>query len=151
MIPFDDIEDAVRLANDSQFGLAASVYAASTPAAPDIARRIRSGTVAVNTAGMSLTQPFGGVKRSGWGASAGPKGSWSSPTSSRCWSRAERASCRADPNVSPRAVGEPARLTLASSREPRRRNGEPSTPPKLGPSRGDAGGAEPRRQDGGSR
>jgi aldehyde dehydrogenase (NAD+) len=74
VIPYDDVEDAVRIANDTQFGLAASVYAGSTAAALDIARRIRSGTVAVNTAGMSLTQPFGGVKCSGWGRECGAEG-----------------------------------------------------------------------------
>lgn len=74
VIPYDDIEDAVRIANDTQYGLAASVYAASTGAALDIARRIRSGTVAVNTAGMSLTQPFGGVRCSGWGRECGAEG-----------------------------------------------------------------------------
>ncbi len=74
VIPFDDVEEAVQIANSTQFGLAASVYAASTPAALDIARRIRSGTVAVNTAGMSLTQPFGGVKCSGWGRECGAEG-----------------------------------------------------------------------------
>jgi len=74
VIAYDDVEEAVRIANDTPFGLAASVYAGSTPAALDIARRIRSGTVAVNTAGMSLTQPFGGVKCSGWGRECGAEG-----------------------------------------------------------------------------
>jgi aldehyde dehydrogenase (NAD+) len=39
-----------------------------------IARKLRSGTVGVNLAGMSLNQPFGGVKQSGWGRECGPEG-----------------------------------------------------------------------------
>jgi acyl-CoA reductase-like NAD-dependent aldehyde dehydrogenase len=74
VIPYDDVEDAVRIANDTQFGLAASVYSSSSATALDIARRIRSGTVAVNTAGMSLTQPFGGMRCSGWGRECGAEG-----------------------------------------------------------------------------
>jgi aldehyde dehydrogenase (NAD+) len=74
VIAYDDLDDAVRIANGTPFGLAASVYSGSTEAALDIARRIRSGTVAVNTAGMSLTQPFGGVRASGWGRECGAEG-----------------------------------------------------------------------------
>lgn len=74
VIAYDGVEDAVRIANDTEFGLAASIYSASTESALGIARRIRSGTVAVNTAGMSLTQPFGGMKCSGWGRECGAEG-----------------------------------------------------------------------------
>lgn len=74
LIPYDTIEDAIEIANDTPYGLAASVYSADPKVATQIARRIRSGTVGVNIAGMSLGQPFGGVKQSGWGRECGPEG-----------------------------------------------------------------------------
>jgi aldehyde dehydrogenase (NAD+) len=74
LIPYETIDEAVAIANDTPYGLAASVYAGQTATAVDIARRIRSGTVGVNVAGMSLCQPFGGVKQSGWGRECGPEG-----------------------------------------------------------------------------
>jgi len=74
LIPYDTIEEAVDIANDTDYGLAASVYSADAEVALDLARRIRSGTVGVNIAGMSLGQPFGGVKKSGWGRECGAEG-----------------------------------------------------------------------------
>jgi acyl-CoA reductase-like NAD-dependent aldehyde dehydrogenase len=74
VIAYDDVEDAVRIANDSKFGLAASVYAKDKDSALAVAKRIRSGGVAINLAGISLTQPFGGVRQSGWGRECGPEG-----------------------------------------------------------------------------
>jgi acyl-CoA reductase-like NAD-dependent aldehyde dehydrogenase len=74
VIAYDDVEDAVRLANDTRFGLAASVYSGSKDSALAVAKRIRSGGVAINLAGVCLTQPFGGVKQSGWGRECGMEG-----------------------------------------------------------------------------
>lgn len=74
LIGYHDIEDAVRIANDSPYGLAAAVYSKDAPTALDVARRLRAGSVGVNVAGMSLSQPFGGVKQSGWGRECGPEG-----------------------------------------------------------------------------
>jgi aldehyde dehydrogenase (NAD+) len=74
LIPYDDMDDAVRIANDTRYGLAASVFSASTDTAIKVARRIRTGGVAINTAGISLTEPFGGVKQSGWGRECGAEG-----------------------------------------------------------------------------
>jgi acyl-CoA reductase-like NAD-dependent aldehyde dehydrogenase len=74
VIAYDDVEDAIRLANDTKFGLAASVYGGDPSAALAVAKRIRSGGVAINLAGISLTQPFGGVRQSGWGRECGPEG-----------------------------------------------------------------------------
>lgn len=74
VIPYDDIEDAIRIANDTRYGLAASVYSADPEQALAIAKRIRAGGVAVNLAGICLTEPFGGVKQSGWGKECGPEG-----------------------------------------------------------------------------
>ncbi|MFM8356591.1 MAG: aldehyde dehydrogenase family protein, partial [Gammaproteobacteria bacterium] len=74
VIPYDDIDQAIAMANDSPFGLACSVYSPDLDRAHAIARRIRSGSVAINMAGVSLTQPFGGYKQSGWGKECGPEG-----------------------------------------------------------------------------
>ena len=74
LIAYDDVEDAIRIANDSRFGLAASVYSSDRDAALAVAKRIHSGGVAINLAGISLTQPFGGVKQSGWGRECGREG-----------------------------------------------------------------------------
>lgn len=74
LIPYDEVDEAVAIANDTDYGLAASVFSADADVAIDVARRIRAGSVGVNIAGMSLAQPFGGVKKSGWGRECGPEG-----------------------------------------------------------------------------
>jgi acyl-CoA reductase-like NAD-dependent aldehyde dehydrogenase len=74
VIPYDDIDDAIRIANGTKSGLAASVYSGDSDEALRIARRIRSGSVAINLAGVCLTEPFGGVKQSGWGRECGAEG-----------------------------------------------------------------------------
>jgi acyl-CoA reductase-like NAD-dependent aldehyde dehydrogenase len=74
VIPYDDIDDAVRIANGTKSGPAASVYSGDSEEALRIARRIRSGSVAINLAGVCLTEPFGGVKQSGWGRECGAEG-----------------------------------------------------------------------------
>jgi aldehyde dehydrogenase (NAD+) len=74
VIAYDGIEEAVQIANDSPFGLAASVYTKDQDLAMQVARQIRAGSVAINMAGVSLTQPFGGYKQSGWGRECGPEG-----------------------------------------------------------------------------
>lgn len=74
VIAYDGIEEAIQIANDTPFGLAASVYSADRDAAFAIARQIRSGGVAINLAGISLTQPFGGIGDSGWGRECGAEG-----------------------------------------------------------------------------
>jgi acyl-CoA reductase-like NAD-dependent aldehyde dehydrogenase len=74
VIPYQGIEQAVSIANDSPFGLAASIYTQDQDLALRVARNIRAGSVAVNQAGVSLTQPFGGYKQSGWGRECGAEG-----------------------------------------------------------------------------
>nr|WP_280269019.1 aldehyde dehydrogenase family protein [Nocardia wallacei] len=75
MIPFSDDEEAVRIANDSAYGLAGAVLSASTDRGMGIARRIRTGTVGVN-GGMfyGADAPFGGYKNSGVGRQCGLEG-----------------------------------------------------------------------------
>ncbi|MFD6063738.1 aldehyde dehydrogenase family protein [Rhodococcus wratislaviensis] len=74
VMKYRDVEDAVRIANDSKYGLAASVFAGDPETAFEVATRLRTGTVGVNVAGVCLTEPFGGVKKSGWGREGGPEG-----------------------------------------------------------------------------
>ena len=74
VIPYTGIDEAVAIANDSPFGLAASIYTQDQELALKVARNIRAGSVAVNQAGVSLTQPFGGYKQSGWGRECGAEG-----------------------------------------------------------------------------
>jgi acyl-CoA reductase-like NAD-dependent aldehyde dehydrogenase len=74
VLAYDDVEDAIRVANNTRYGLAASIYSSDAEAALEVAKRIRSGTVAINLAGVCLTEPFGGVKQSGWGRECGAEG-----------------------------------------------------------------------------
>ena len=75
VIPFEDDADAIRIANDSVYGLGGSVVSADRERAMRIARRIRAGCISVN-GGMSITGdlPFGGVKGSGVGREWGREG-----------------------------------------------------------------------------
>lgn len=73
VIPYSDDADAVRIANDSEFGLGGSVWSGDAERALGIARRVRSGTIGVNGYMPSLGSPFGGVKGSGMGREFGPE------------------------------------------------------------------------------
>ncbi|MFH0790336.1 MAG: aldehyde dehydrogenase family protein [Candidatus Omnitrophota bacterium] len=72
---FSDYDEAIELANDSDFGLAACVWSKDEGLAGDLAKKINSGTVWVNTYGMFYNQvPFGGFKQSGFGKELGKEG-----------------------------------------------------------------------------
>ena len=72
IMKFDDEEEAVSLANDSEFGLASAIWTNDLARAHDVARRLVAGTVWVNTYRASAAQaPFGGVRRSGYGRERG--------------------------------------------------------------------------------
>jgi aldehyde dehydrogenase (NAD+) len=75
VIPFEDDEDAIRIANDSDYGLAGAVASADRERALRVARRIRSGAISVN-GGMAIAPdlPFGGYKSSGVGREWGLEG-----------------------------------------------------------------------------
>ena len=74
VIPYDDVADAVRIANDSEYGLAGTVWTADVEAGVDVARQVRTGTFGVNTYTMDFAAPFGGYKASGVGREFGPEG-----------------------------------------------------------------------------
>ena len=74
IIGYEDIDDAVRIANDSPYGLSGQVYSADVAAATSVARRIRSGAVNVNTGLFSAYAAAGGYKQSGLGRERGPEG-----------------------------------------------------------------------------
>jgi phenylacetaldehyde dehydrogenase len=71
-LPFDDVDDLARQANDSHYGLAAGVWTQDISKAHRLAKRIKAGTVHVNTYHVfSAELPFGGFKQSGWGREMG--------------------------------------------------------------------------------
>jgi aldehyde dehydrogenase (NAD+) len=74
VIPFDDVEDAIRIANDSPYGLSGAVYADDLELAGYLARRVRTGQMWINSWGMCVTEPFGGYKQSGLGREGGAEG-----------------------------------------------------------------------------
>jgi betaine-aldehyde dehydrogenase len=74
VIPYDDDLDAVRIANDSPYGLAGSVWTADADRGMAVARRVRTGTFGVNRYAPDPTTPFGGYKASGIGREYGAFG-----------------------------------------------------------------------------
>ena len=74
VIPYEGAEEAVRIANDSEYGLAGTVWTADDAAGLEVARQVRTGTYGVNTYTMDMAAPFGGYKSSGVGREFGPEG-----------------------------------------------------------------------------
>ncbi|MEW2810753.1 aldehyde dehydrogenase [Streptomyces massasporeus] len=74
VIAYDDEDDAVRIANDSEYGLSGGVWSADEAHALAVARRVRTGTVTVNGAPVAFDGPFGGFKASGIGREYGAVG-----------------------------------------------------------------------------
>jgi len=74
VIPYDDEDDAVAIANDSPYGLSGSVWGSDAEHAKAVARRVRSGNVAVNQHTLDPVGPFGGFKQSGLGRENGIEG-----------------------------------------------------------------------------
>jgi aldehyde dehydrogenase (NAD+) len=72
MIPYSNIDEAIEIANDTDYGLSGYVYGGSTEEAMAVARRMRTGMVHLNGAANDISAPFGGYKQSGngreWGA-----------------------------------------------------------------------------------
>ena len=75
MIPFEDDDDAVRIANDSRYGLSGAITSGDLERAKSIARRIRTGTLGLNGGiWYGADAPFGGYKHSGIGRQCGIEG-----------------------------------------------------------------------------
>lgn len=74
VIAYDTEEEAIRIANDSQYGLNGSVFSADPDRALRVARQLRTGTVEINGAPAGLSAPAGGFKRSGLGREGGVEG-----------------------------------------------------------------------------
>jgi len=75
VLPYEDDADAIRIANDSSFGLAGGVWSADVERATAVAKRIRAGSISINTSMfIHPTWPFGGYKRSGLGREGGIEG-----------------------------------------------------------------------------
>lgn len=74
VIPYDDIEEAIRIANDSPYGLAGAVWTSDREAGLAVARRVRAGFLNISGKGPDFLAPFGGFKRSGIGREFGTVG-----------------------------------------------------------------------------
>ena len=74
IIAYDDEEDAIRIANDSRYGLSGAVWSGDEERALRVARRLRTGQVDVNGAAFNPGAPFGGVGCSGHGRELGEHG-----------------------------------------------------------------------------
>ena len=73
IVPVNGIDEAVRVANDTEYGLSAAVFSANVDTAMDVARRLETGICHINdsTVNDEPPMPFGGVKSSGWGRFGG--------------------------------------------------------------------------------
>ena len=71
VIPFSDVDEAIRIANDSTYGLGGAIYSHDTARALELAKRIRTGVVWINNGLNFLDAPFGGFKESGVGREGG--------------------------------------------------------------------------------
>jgi aldehyde dehydrogenase (NAD+) len=74
VMPADSEDEAVRIANDSEYGLAGGVWSADQDRAIAVARRLRTGQVAVNGGRFNVRAPFGGYRSSGVGRELGEHG-----------------------------------------------------------------------------
>ncbi|MER5305161.1 aldehyde dehydrogenase [Streptomyces lasiicapitis] len=74
LLPYGDEDEAVRIANDSEYGLSGSVWTGDVERGLGVARRVRTGTYSVNTFSLDMLGPFGGYKNSGLGREFGPEG-----------------------------------------------------------------------------
>lgn len=74
LLTYEDDDDAVRIANDIEFGLGNGVHTHDVDRAIGLARRLQSGTISVNDSGCVMTEPWGGAKKSGLGREGGLEG-----------------------------------------------------------------------------
>lgn len=74
VIPYTDVDKAIAIANDSDFGLGGSVWTGDPERGLDVARRVRTGSIGINHYTLDFASPFGGIKASGLGRELGPEG-----------------------------------------------------------------------------
>jgi acyl-CoA reductase-like NAD-dependent aldehyde dehydrogenase len=74
IIPYESDQEAVDIANDSEFGLGGTVWSSDELRAGQFARAVETGTIGINHYQPDLGAPFGGVKASGLGRECGPEG-----------------------------------------------------------------------------
>ncbi|MGW5635769.1 aldehyde dehydrogenase [Streptomyces sp. NPDC003832] len=74
LIPYNDIDHAVQIANDSEFGLGGTVWTGDPERGAAVAHRVRTGTIGINRYLPDPAAPFGGIKASGLGRELGPEG-----------------------------------------------------------------------------
>ncbi|WEO97708.1 aldehyde dehydrogenase [Streptomyces sp. FXJ1.172] len=74
LLPYGDEQEALKIANDSDYGLSGSVWTADVEHGIEVARQVRTGTYSVNTFSLDMLGPFGGYKNSGLGREFGPEG-----------------------------------------------------------------------------
>ena len=72
--PYDTQDEAIAIANDSEYGLAGAVWSADTDKAREVAGRLRTGQIMINGGDFNPNAPFGGYKQSGNGREFGPDG-----------------------------------------------------------------------------
>lgn len=73
VLRYDDLDEAIAIANDSDYGLHGAVFTTDPQRAAEVARRVRTGTFSVNAFVYNTEAPFGGVKNSGIGRDTGPE------------------------------------------------------------------------------
>ena len=74
ILPYESEDDAIRIANDSPYGLSGGVWAGDAERAKGVARKIRTGQIEVNGGAFNPNAPFGGYKQSGYGREYGTHG-----------------------------------------------------------------------------
>ena len=74
ILAYDDIDEAISLANDSDYGLSGTVFSSNPDRAFQVARQMQTGNVSINGLEMATNVPFGGYKQSGIGREGGPEG-----------------------------------------------------------------------------
>jgi len=74
IIPYEGVDEAVAIANDSDYGLGGSVWTADPERGAAVARRVETGSIGINHYAIDPAAPFGGVKASGLGRELGPEG-----------------------------------------------------------------------------